>query len=109
LVVFATNISPKKLADEAFLRRLRYKILVGSPSLDEYRKIFTAICRYHEIPFDKEAFTRLMSNYKQYELKLVGCHPRDLIDHIIDEAHFLKNKPMLTPEAIDKAWKNYFY
>ena len=109
LVVFATNISPKELADEAFLRRLRYKILVDSPSLDEYRTIFTAICRYHGIPFDKEAFSRLISNYKNNDLKLVGCHPRDLIDHIIDEAHFLKKSPQLTPEAIDKAWRNYFY
>jgi predicted ATPase with chaperone activity len=109
LVIFATNISPRELADEAFLRRLRYKILMDSPSLEEYQKIFVAICRYHQIAFDSETFTRLISNYRKYKLKLVGCHPRDLIDHIIDEAHFLKKQPMLTPEAIDRAWENYFF
>ena len=109
LVIFATNISPKELADEAFLRRLRYKILMDSPSLEEYQKIFVAICRYHRIPFDREAFSRLLSNYRKYKLKLIGCHPRDLIDHIIDEAHFLKETPVLTPDAIDRAWENYFF
>jgi hypothetical protein len=109
LVIFATNISPKELADEAFLRRLRYKILIDSPSLDEYRKIFTAICRHHKLPFEEEAFSRLIANYKNHKLKPMGCHPRDLIDHIIDEAHFLEKSPMLTPEAIDKAWENYFF
>jgi len=109
LVIFATNISPKELADEAFLRRLRYKILMDSPSREEYRNIFTAICRYHKIPFEKKAFSKLISNYEKYELKLIGCHPRDLIDHIIDEAHFMKMAPVVTPEAIDRAWDNYFF
>ncbi|MBL0713932.1 MAG: ATPase [Desulfosarcina sp.] len=108
LVIFATNISPKQLADEAFLRRLRYKIYMGSPSQEEFKNIFTAVCRYHQLAYDQRSFEHLLSNYKKFNIRLNGCHPRDLIDHIIDEAHFSQKPPVLSPAAIDKAWKNYF-
>ena len=109
MVIFATNISPKELADEAFLRRLRYKILIDSPGLKEFQKIFSSICEFHKIEYSKEAFNRLIMHYKQSKTRLNACHPRDLIDHIIDDAHFSNASPVITPEAIDMAWKNYFF
>jgi energy-coupling factor transporter ATP-binding protein EcfA2 len=109
LVIFATNISPKELADEAFLRRLRYKILIDSPNLEEYQRIFAAICRYHHIQFDGEVFRHLIANYRKHKVEPIRCHPRDLIDHVIDEAHYLNKTPVLTTEAIDKAWDTYFF
>jgi hypothetical protein len=108
LVIFATNISPRQLADEAFLRRLRYKIHMGSPSPEEFREIFTAVCRYHQLPFDGPTFDHLLTLYSKNKRSLNGCHPRDLIDHIIDEAHFVQKPATLSPAAIDKAWQNYF-
>ena len=108
LVIFATNISPRKLADEAFLRRLRYKIHMESPSPEEFRAIFRAVCRYHQLPFDGPTFEHLLTLYTKNKRRLNGCHPRDLIDHIIDEAHFVQKSAALSPAAIEKAWQNYF-
>jgi SpoVK/Ycf46/Vps4 family AAA+-type ATPase len=108
VVIFATNISPKQLADEAFLRRLRYKIYMGSPSLEKFKDIFKAVCRHHQLTFDQTTFDDLVSRYEKNDMRLNGCHPRDLIDHIIDEAHFCGKPAALSVEAIGKAWKNYF-
>jgi SpoVK/Ycf46/Vps4 family AAA+-type ATPase len=96
------------LADEAFLRRLRYKIYMGSPSPEKFKEIFKAVCRYHQLAFDQTSFDYLMSRYEKNNMRLNGCHPRDLIDHIIDEAHFCGQPAALSAEAIGKAWKNYF-
>jgi predicted ATPase with chaperone activity len=108
LVIFATNIAPKQLADEAFLRRLRYKIYMGSPSLEEFKQIFMAVCHYHGLSFDGPSFEHLLALYREHDQAFNGCHPRDLIDHIIDEAHFMQKPAVLSPAAIAKAWHNYF-
>lgn len=109
LVIFSTNIEPKKLVDEAFLRRIRYKIKIDHPSEKEYKKIFLKVCEYNGIEFESEVYDYLLKNYyKRLEVKLNACHPRDIIDHIIDDAHFYNHPPQLSREGIDLAWKNYF-
>jgi hypothetical protein len=108
LVVFATNLEPKKLADEAFLRRLRYKLKMNSPSVQEYLNIYKNVCSSNGLEFDKDVFDYLMSKYKGSGIVRSGCHPKDLIDQIIDEAHFAGEVPKITPEALDLAWMNYF-
>ena len=108
LVVFATNLPPKKIADDAFLRRLRYKIRVDSPTTHEYRSIFKKICNSNSIPFNGEAFNYLIHKYERSKRKLSCCDPRDLIDQIIDFASFDKKPPILTKAFLDKAWENYF-
>jgi hypothetical protein len=50
----------------------------------------------------------LKNYYKRLEIKLNACHPRDIIDHIIDDAHYYNHAPQLSREGIDIAWKNYF-
>jgi predicted ATPase with chaperone activity len=109
LVIFSTNIEPKTLADEAFLRRIRYKIKIDHPSDAKFEKIFKEVCQSNTIPFKKEIFEYLMENYyRRLRINLNACHPRDIIDHIIDSAHYYMHPPVLTREGIDAAWQNYF-
>ena len=108
LVIFATNLPPKKIADDAFLRRLRYKIRIDHPTVGEFKDIFKNICISNRIDFNDEAFNYLTDKYERSQRKLSCCHPRDLIDQIIDSAHFSSKPPKITQNAIDKAWEYYF-
>lgn len=109
MVIFSTNIEPRALVDEAFLRRIRYKFKIDRPSAQEYEAIFRKVCESKAIPFDREVFAYLMDHYyHRLGMSLSACHPRDIIDHIIDSAHYYMHPPMLTREGIDAAWLNYF-
>jgi predicted ATPase with chaperone activity len=108
LVIFATNLEPQKLADEAFLRRLRYKIKINFPTPREYKQIFQAVCDANQLSLDDQVFEHLIAKYDDSGIKPIGCHPRDLVDHIIDEAYFMGKPPAVTRDAIDFAWTSYF-
>ena len=109
LVIFSTNIEPRDLVDEAFLRRIRYKIKIDHPSEEEYEAIFKQVCKTNHVPFDRTIFDYLMTHYyKRLGINLNACHPRDIIDHVIDSAHYYMHAPLLTREGIDAAWQNYF-
>jgi energy-coupling factor transporter ATP-binding protein EcfA2 len=108
LVIFATNLEPKNLVDEAFLRRIRYKIKIDHPTEAEYEAIFKKICSSNGIEFRKNVFDLLIKNYKKLDVRLNACHPRDLIEHVIDDAHYYNHTPELTPESIVTSWENYF-
>jgi len=109
LVIFATNLDPKDLVDDAFLRRIRYKIKIDHPSPEEYEAIFRKVCALNGLEFRKEIFDYLMKEfYRRSGVKLNACHPRDLIDHIIDDAHYYNHPPELTKKSIAMAWDNYF-
>ncbi len=109
LVIFSTNLDPKNLVDEAFLRRIRFKIKIDHPTKEEYEEIFRKVCDFNGIEFKKEVFDYLLKNYYNgLEIKLNACHPRDIIDHIIDDAHYYNHPPELSREKIDTAWRNYF-
>ncbi|SDB29158.1 hypothetical protein SAMN05660653_01397 [Desulfonatronum thiosulfatophilum] len=109
LIVFATNIDPKQLVDMAFLRRLRYKIKIDHPSPLDYRRIFIKVCQANNVQFKEDVFEFLMDQYyKRMDVRLSACQPRDIIDHIIDEAYYHGRHPELTEEKIAMAWDNLF-
>jgi len=109
LVIFSTNLEPKNLVDEAFLRRIRYKFKIDHPTEEEYEAIFIRVCESNGIEFKKDGFDYLMKNYyNRFGVKLNACHPRDIVEHIIDDAHYYNRTAQLTEEAIDIAWENYF-
>ncbi len=109
LIIFSTNIEPKQLVDEAFLRRIRYKIEVGNPSPAEYREIMRRICRDREVPYSDEGLRYLLTEqYAKRGLELRAVHPRDLIDQLIDIARFTRVKPTMSRDLLAAACRSYF-
>ena len=109
LIVFSTNLEPRDLVDEAFLRRIRYKVEIGDPSYEGYREIFRQVCRSRRVPYDEEGLAYLLQeHYIKPQANMRACHPRDLVDELLDIATYKEVEPRLTPELIDLACKNYF-
>lgn len=109
LVIFSTNLKPENLVDAAFLRRIRYKIKIDYPELDDYREIFKRVCRSNGIEYKEDMFTFLINElYQKTQTPLSACHCRDLLDWIIDHAHYRKISPELTQETLTASWKSYF-
>ncbi|MEO7987481.1 MAG: ATP-binding protein [Gemmatimonadales bacterium] len=109
LLIFATNILPTKLVEEAFLRRIHYKIRVESPTREQYERIFKRYCEQNGIPYDASAIGQIWKDfYERYSIAPRGCHPRDLIDHLCDIANYMETEPRLTPELVRLAGDSYF-
>lgn len=109
LVVFSTNLPPKDLVDEAFLRRLRHKIEINDPSYDEYREIFRRVADQKGIKFSNQGLAYLLQEwYIKPGRKLRASHPRDLCDQIVDIARYFSIEPELSRELIDQAAISYF-
>lgn len=109
ITVFCTNLRPSELVDEAFLRRIRHKIKVGYQTEAEFLEILRRVCETQGIPYEPEAAGYLLDTYyHNTQRPLVGSHPRDLVDQIVDRARFRKMRPELTIESIDAAAANYF-
>ncbi|MDW8068068.1 MAG: AAA family ATPase [Anaerolineae bacterium] len=109
LIVFATNLAPKDLVDEAFLRRIRHKIEIKNPTFDEYREIFRRVCQAKGVPYDDRGLAYLLQeHYIKPKRPLRACHPRDLVEQLIDIARYLNVPPTLSPELIDRAASAYF-
>ncbi|RPJ80468.1 MAG: ATP-binding protein, partial [Acidobacteria bacterium] len=89
LIVFATNLKPETLADEAFLRRIPYKIFAKSPTLDEYSRIFEMNCNRLGLTFDPVIIEYLQRRYYQPRaIEMRACQPRDLLNQIVDLAAY---------------------
>ena len=109
LVVFATNLEPKDLVDEAFLRRIPYKIEIVDPNPDEFRELFRQIAPKMGFEFRAEAIEYLLErHYRQPQRPMRYCHPRDLLMQIRNYCAY-KGLPMeLSNEYFDLAVENYF-
>ena len=109
IVVFSTNLLPSELADEAFLRRLGYKIYVGPMSAEEYRKITLQVCSELSIEFNEESFNYLLREcHEKNDQPLSACIPRDILEQIRDSSRYEGQLPVMSKEMLDWAWENYF-
>jgi len=109
MVVFATNLKPQELVDEAFLRRIRYKVEMRDPEPADYMEIFTRECRARGMEPKREAVSWIYRNYYNgKEIPVRACHPRDILDKIVESARFHGETPELTPDAIDLVCRSYF-
>jgi hypothetical protein len=108
-IVFATNLKPESLADEAFLRRIPYKILAKDPTVDEYCSIFELNCRKRGLAFDPVMVQYLERRYYHpRKLQMRACHPRDLIEQVVDICRYQDRPPAITRELLDMACSSYF-
>lgn len=109
LVLFSTNLPPKDLVDEAFLRRLRHKIEISDPSYDDYREIFKRVAAQKGVQYSDQALAYLLQEwYVKRNRKLRASHPRDLCDQILDIARYLSVEPVMSNELLDQAAEAYF-
>ena len=109
LVVFSTNLPPKDLVDEAFLRRLRHKIEVADPSYEAYREIFKRTADAKGIPYSDRGLAYMLQEwYIKRNRKLRASHPRDICDQILDISRYLNVEPTMSKELLDRASEAYF-
>src|SRR3954468_8329739 len=109
LIVFATNLKPQSLADEAFLRRIPYKIAVTDPTVEQFTRIFEAICERRQLRFHQVMVAYLhRRHYRPAARALRACHPRDLIDQMTALGRYRGVEPVITRELIDAACTSYF-
>ncbi|MCA9067575.1 MAG: AAA family ATPase [Planctomycetaceae bacterium] len=109
LVVFATNLEPRDLVDEAFLRRIPYKIEALDPSEEDLLGLFHKLAPKFEIPLNQEILDYLFTkHYREADRSLRYCHARDLLNQISNYQRFHNLEGIPTKEAIDAAVKNYF-
>ena len=109
LIVFATNLDPLSLADEAFLRRIPYKIPIGDPTLGQFTQIFELNCRRKGLRFHDVMVSYLIRrHYTPTYRPLRACQPRDLIEQVIALCRYRGQEPVITREMIDAACRAYF-
>ena len=107
IVVFSTNLSPAQLMDAAFLRRISYKIRLGTPSLDEYTEIFRRLCEFFGMKYSEKIVSHLVSDfYEKHNIPLCCVHPKLIIEHSKAAAKFYGWEPRLTHELIEEAFEN---
>jgi hypothetical protein len=107
LVVFSTNLEPEDLMDTAFLRRLPYKIEVGAPSLENYKRIFQKECARQGLSLTDDVFDTIV--YKlthEKELDLAGFQPRFIVDQVVATCRFMGQAPHFEPRFIEYALNN---
>jgi predicted ATPase with chaperone activity len=109
LLLFSTNLNPEQLADEAFLRRIRYKVELPNPTREEFRAIVRSECDLANVRYDHHAVEHLLSHwYDAHGREMRGCHPRDIVEAIADACGYEGHDAVLTPATIDEACSTYF-
>jgi predicted ATPase with chaperone activity len=109
LIVFSTNLDPRDLVDDAFLRRIRHKLLIDFPDEKIYYQILQRECQSRGMELTPEAFVYLMQrHYIATNRNLRSCHPRDILDQINDIATYMGTRPVLSKQLIDAACESYF-
>ena len=108
-IVFATNLSPKSLVDEAFLRRIGHKLGISGPDEAQFRQVFERVCSAQDVSFDEITFQHLVQQYYVGAGRsLSACHPRDLVKHIRNFADYRDEAAAMTIDLMDKAARAYF-
>jgi len=109
LLVFSTNLEPRSLVDDAFLRRIQIKVEVGSPDEKLFYQIFLQMCKVYNIAFDRECFVYLLQRwYIQTGRTLQSVHPRDILRTVHALCEYDNISPHLSTDLIDEACRIYF-
>jgi predicted ATPase with chaperone activity len=108
LLVFATNLETRQLVDEAFLRRMGYRLAFMTPGEKTYVAILNRYLESSRLAHDPELPAFLLNRYKRENRMMKACEPRDLVERCLDICRY-ENLPMeITIDIMDRAWYNYF-
>lgn len=109
LLIFSTNLDPNQLADEAFLRRIKFKIEIKDPDERQWRQIWKIMCKSRNIKYDDKGIDYLLEKwYKPFKRAMRMCQPRDILDQMVNIAKYNLEKPTLNPDLIDAGCSTYF-
>jgi hypothetical protein len=109
LIIFSTNLDPKDLVDDAFLRRIRHKVKIDPPDKAHFQRIFELVCRQRQVSFDKESFDVLYTDHYDRGRLPRSSDPRDLLE-IVDSICRFKREPVrMSPDLIRDAAQRFFY
>jgi hypothetical protein len=109
LLIFSTNLDPHQLADEAFLRRIKFKIEIRDPEEAQYRLIWELVCRGKRVDFDERGVDYLIQKwYKPTNRPYRMCQPRDILDQMMSIAKYNMERLNFSPDLIDAACSTYF-
>jgi len=108
LLIFCTNIDPKELLDEAFLRRIPYKVKLEDPSEEKFRHIMKFMAPQYNIEYDDSMVSHVINHYFCGKRPFRNCHPRDILEQIVNVSAYLRKQPRLTKDLINIAATNYF-
>jgi hypothetical protein len=109
LLILATNLQPRDLVDEAFVRRIKYTVELPDPTPEIYHRIFQLCCDRAGLSYDAPVVEDLIERYYRatgYPMR--GCHPRDIVERIRDQAAYEGIQPYLDRASIDRACAGYF-
>jgi predicted ATPase with chaperone activity len=109
LVVFATNLDPADLVDDAFLRRIQTKIRLEAVSPADFREIFRRVCRDAGLEYQPATVDHVMETItRDYAQELRPCFPRDLVHQVLSTARYRQESPRLDNASLDLACRAYF-
>lgn len=109
IVIFSSNLRPGDLADDAFMRRLGYKIYVGPLDQAQYGEVVRQACKHYGVFFSDASLEFLIHECHEREARpLLACIPWDIIGQVRDRAVYEGAEPAMTPETLRWAWANYF-
>ena len=108
LLIFSTNLDPGDLVDEAFLRRVPYKIFVGDPSADEYRQLMKSVSSTMGFPDTPEAAEFMLAFYQKNSRSPRRCHPRDLLKQVEAFCRYRQLPLGIRPDYLERACRSYF-
>ena len=108
-LIFSTNLNPEQLGDEAFLRRIQYKMQVQNPSREEFIQIFSNFCAGKKLDCPHTLVeTFIDRHYTRTGHPFRRCHPRDVISHAIDLMEFENLPRRLDEEVLNLAFDSCF-
>ncbi len=108
MLIISTNLDPADLVDEAFLRRVPYKIFVGDPGAEEYRQLMKVVAKQMGFPETPEAAEYMLTFYQQKGRRPRRCHPRDLLKQVEAFCRYRQIPLGIRPDYLDRACKSYF-
>lgn len=108
-LVLSSNLNPSDLGDEAFLRRIQYKMLLHGPSEEEFFTIFERTCAGRGLACSRALIERFVTkHYRSNPRPFRRCHPRDVLTHAMGLMHFKKLPMVLNDEVLDHAFESCF-
>ena len=108
-LIFSTNLHPSKLGDEAFLRRIQYKMYMKNPSEQEFIEIFERYCASVNLEYTRDLIDRFVDrHYRKTGKPFRRCHPRDVVTHAIHLMRFEHLRTELDDDTLDRAFESCF-